>query len=320
MPGPIAVTGAAGWIGRGVCAWLEGGGIEVRRLTRSGSQPGTFAADLSGDQGDGPWRASLGGCAAVIHCAAHVHRPVEDAQERRQFQAVNVDGTRRLLAACKSAGVGRFVLASTVAVYDWSGGIGARKESDRLAPATAYARSKLEAEQLVQGSGLDWRVARIATVYGEGDTANFSRLAGALRRRRFVVPGDGGARKSVLPVTKAAELLARLACLPDAQGSTVNLAAPAAPSLAEICAAFVAACGFPQPPRAPLAALTAAGFLGDAAEKVGIRLPLTSDILGKLTTATVVDVSRMQSILPDIRWESFEETLRKSSLYYGGIV
>jgi nucleoside-diphosphate-sugar epimerase len=320
MPGPIAVTGSAGWIGREVCAWLEGNGQAVRRLTRSGSPPGSFKADLLAEPGDGALAGALGGCAAVIHCAAHVHRPVETAAERGLFQSVNVEGTRRLLAACEAAGVGRFVLASTVAVYGWAADGRARREDDPLAPATAYAGSKLESERLVRGSGLDWRIARISTVYGDGDRANFFRLAQALRRRRFVLPGDGRARKSVLPVDRAAELLARLASLPEARTGIVNLAAPYAPSLAEICSAFSAACGFARPVRAPLALLRAAGFFGDALARLGLSLPLTTQVLGKLTTETVVDVGRMRSYFPDLRWDSFEETLRKSSLYYGRIV
>ncbi len=334
----ILVTGANGFVGAALAAALVGESVPARFAVRCGTSEAELRGKVAaaardpgagravdvvrvGEVGAGTqWAAALSGIGAVVHCAAHVHRPLETPAEIRRFHAVNAEGTGRLLAACAASGAGRFVLASTTAVYDWAQDGRARGEDDRLAPASAYGRSKLESERLVQASGLDWRIARIATVYGDGDRANFFRLAEALRRRRFVLPGDGRARKSVLPVARAAELLARLALLPGAGGSIVNLAAPAAPSLAEICAAFCAACGYARPARAPLPLLRTAGALGDALAILGVRFPLTTDVLGKLTSETVVDVGRMQAYFPDLRWDTFEDTLRKSSLYYGRIV
>ncbi len=315
MSNRIAVTGATGWIGREVCGWLEGHGLEIRKLDRPQSIDGLVPLDLTAMEGDPSWSVALRGCLTVVHCAGHVHRPVETAEERRLFHAINVEGTRKLLAACRLEGVRRVVFVSTSALYDWSDGK-PKAETGSLRPMTAYAGSKLEAENLVRNSGLDWRIARLGTVFGVGDRANFQRLAQAMKRRRFVIPGRGDARKSVLPVARAGELLGRLAIDVDRGDITVNLAAPSASTLAEICHAFSRQCGFATAPRVPLPIMRCAGWAGDLLRITGVGVPLTSDTLRKLTTSTVLDVTKMLELFPAMEWLDFEPMLAGAASYY----
>jgi nucleoside-diphosphate-sugar epimerase len=311
----IAVTGASGWIGREVCDWLEGQGHSVRRLTRTGASRGTVCLDITAAEHDACWREALSGCSAVIHCAAHVHHPLETEADRNSFLSVNVNGTAKLLAACGTAGISRFVLASSSAVYDWSPG-GAVAEDAAVRPSTAYAASKLQAEDLVRESGLDWRIARLATVFGAGDTANFRRLARALKARRFILPGTGEARKSVLTASRAGQMLGRLATQEAGRKTVLNLAAPDAPTLREICEAFSRRCGFPAAPAAPVWLLRGAARVGDIVQGLGWPVPLTTDTLKKLTTSTVLDVTRMQHTFSDLIWPDFEEELSRAAHYY----
>lgn len=313
--GRVLVTGATGWIGREVCGWLEGHGLEVRKLDRPQGIDGVVPLDLMAEEGDPSWSVALRGCLTVVHCAGHVHRPVETAEERRLFHAINVEGTRKLLAVCRLERVRRVVFVSTSALYDWSDGK-PKLEAGPLRPMTAYAASKLEAENLVRNSGLDWRIARLGTVFGVGDRANFQRLAHALKRRRFIIPGRGDARKSVLSVERAGELLGRLAIGVDESGITVNLAAPSAPSLEEICNAFSKQCGFATAIHAPLSILRCAGLAGSLLQSAGIKSPLTTDILRKLTTSTVLDVTKMLELFPDLEWSDFESNLSGAASYY----
>lgn len=311
----IAVTGASGWIGGAVCAWLESKRRSVRRLVRIARSPEEARFDLCDPEHATSWPAALRGCTTLIHCAAHVHRPVETETERAQFETVNAAGTSRLVAACETAGVRRILLASTIAVYDWERP-GERGEEDACAPKTAYGRSKLAAEEAVRGWSGDWRIARLATVYGEGDRANFNRLAAALRRKRFILPGKGEARKSVVPLPRAAEILGRLALLEEARGTLMNVAAPEAPSLAEICRAFCVACGFAAPRRMPVGLLGLAARAGNLAAAAGGRAPLTTDVLEKLTSDTVVHTGRMKELFGDLSWEPFAESIRSMAGYY----
>ncbi len=107
--------------------------------------------------------------------------------------------------------------------------------------------------------------------------------------------------------------------MPNARGTIVNIAAPIAPSLAEICSAFTAVCGFGKAWSAPAGLLRVAARVGDCIAKLQGQFSLTSEILGKLTTETVVDVTRMQALFANLSWEPFEDTLRKSAIYYSKI-
>jgi nucleoside-diphosphate-sugar epimerase len=284
-------------------------------LTREGELPDGLKLDLTAAESGPRWREALFGCTAVIHCAAHVHRPIETEAEKELFGLVNVAGTAKLLAAALQAGVSRFVLVSSAAVYDWSKE-GPMNEDAALRPVTAYAKSKLEAESLVRSSTLDWRIGRLATVFGRGDTANFRRLALALKARRFVIPGQGNSCKSVLSASQAGELLGRLATQQEGSRIVLNLASPLAPSLREICTAFSRRCGFANAPMAPLWLLRGGAFLGDGLRVLGVPAPLDTNLLAKLTTPTVLDVSAMLQMFPDITWTEFEETLEPAADYY----
>ncbi len=313
----IAVTGAGGWVGQSVCRWLEQHDIPVRRLVRRPAVTGDRPFHLT--EPSTTWIEALRGCRAVVHCAAHVHRPVENDRERESFRQVNAEGTRRLAEAAAGAGVERLVLASSVAVYAWGADGRSRREDAATGGTTAYAVSKREAEAAVLAFRGTRCVARLATVYGRGDRANFARLARALRRRRFFIPGDGRARKSVIEVACAGEVLARLAAERSAPPEVVNVAAPEAPSLAEICGAFSRRCGFPAAPAIPLSLLRWAARAGDCLQGAWPGVPLSTGVLAKLTTDTVVDVGRLGVAFPDLDWPDFDETLRESASYYGSL-
>jgi len=312
----IGVTGANGWVGGAVCAWLENRGYEVRRLGRV-DDARTVRLDLTEPESSGAWRNAIADVTTLVHCAAHVHRPDETPAEVRLFQQVNVEGLARLVAAGRAAGLRRIVLAGSSAVYDWSQVGPAASETSPIVAATAYARSKLEGEQIVRASGLDWRIARLGTVFGAGDRANFLRLAQGLKRRRFVLPGRGAARKSVLPIAQAGEALGRLATEAAGGEGLLNVAAPDAPTLRDICDAFVRQCGFPPPVEVPLPLLRGLARAGDLAGGMRLRFPLTTATLRKLTTATVLDVSRMCARWPDLRWPDFDAALAGAADYYG---
>ena len=309
------MTGAGGWVGCSVATALRQRGFRVRELARTPAGPDGAPLDLLAPLADGRWSAALAGCAAVVHCAAHVHRPDETAEEIRLFEAVNVEGTAKLVRAAQAAGIERFVLVSSSVVYGASTGVAAQ-EGAAPAPMSAYGRSKVQAEELVRGSALAWVIARPATIFGGGDRANFRRLAHALRRGRFVVPGAGEARKSVLPVDLAGALLARLAVEPIPAGTVVNLALPEAPTLRQICDGFSRELDWPRARSVPRWLLSLAAKAGDGLAGVGGRAPLTTTTLGKLTASTVVDVTTQLRLLPRENWPDFAGALRECADSY----
>ncbi|MBX3703846.1 MAG: NAD(P)-dependent oxidoreductase [Steroidobacteraceae bacterium] len=108
----VLVTGSSGRIGSAIAARLA----LRHQLTGFDLRPGPLTTVI-GDLCDTALVArQLPGVDAVVHTAS-LHVPDLAARTAAEFRAVNVDATRRLLAACGDAGVGRFVYTSTTSLY-----------------------------------------------------------------------------------------------------------------------------------------------------------------------------------------------------------
>jgi hypothetical protein len=103
------------------------------------------------------------------------------------------------------------------------------------------------------------------------------------------------------------------------QDRIINIAAPCVPTLNEICIALSDACGVKPPRRVPLPLLRIAARVGDGLARIAGQAPLTSDVLRKLTTPTVLDTGRLVRLFPEIKWKSFRDSLQDSSDYYARI-
>src|SRR5262245_25397004 len=102
----VLVTGGTGFVGSNVVRALRDAGHEVRALIRTASRKPADLSDVSWVSGDVLDRPSLeaaaAGCEAVVHAAAVIgYLP----KERNRQEHVNLEGTRNILAAAKSAGV-----------------------------------------------------------------------------------------------------------------------------------------------------------------------------------------------------------------------
>lgn len=87
-------------------------------------------------------------CDVAVHFAAesHVDRSIEDAAP---FVRTNVEGTWRMIDACRASRVRRFVHVSTDEVYGSLGPGERSTESSPLAPTSPYAASKAASDLLV---------------------------------------------------------------------------------------------------------------------------------------------------------------------------
>jgi nucleoside-diphosphate-sugar epimerase len=145
--------------------------------------------------------------------------------------------TSRLALAAAQAGVRRFVLVSSVAVY----GPHAAGEIDETAdcrPATPYARSKLAAEQglmeIAAQAGMQTVILRPVTLYGDHDPGNVGRLLEAIDRGRFVWIGSGANRKSLIHREDAARACLLAALEPPRQPHGCYNVAGSSPTMREI--------------------------------------------------------------------------------------
>ncbi len=183
----ILITGGAGFIGSHTAeaAVAAGYGVRVLDDLSSGDRanlPKTIEF-IAGDVTDPEIVATaVAGCDAVLHLAALVSAP-QSLQAPLHTYHVNTTGTVTVLDAARRAGVRRFVLASTCAVY---GDLPGRKdENAAVQPRVPYAASKLMAEQWVQlyahAYGMETIVLRYFNVYGPRQRAD-SPYSGVLAR------------------------------------------------------------------------------------------------------------------------------------------
>ncbi len=184
----VLVTGASGFLGGAVCSELGGREHEVLSLVRRpGSEPpGTTA--VPGDLTDG---ASLAAAlaAAKPECVIHLAAEIASQRDARKVRDANVEGTRRLIAACESAGVRRMVFTSTVVTGDAKGEL--LDEESELPVETEYGRSKQEGERLLRESSLEDVVIRPSHVYGAGGWFVEEFVDRLRKPGRFAVIGSG---------------------------------------------------------------------------------------------------------------------------------
>jgi len=99
------------------------------------------------------------------------------------FERVNAKGTIEVARAAAAAGVGRFVLISSVKAMR-APGPQPITEADPGMPVNPYGLSKRRAEAgaraVAAGTGMDVVVVRSAVVYGPGVTGNLASLLDAL--------------------------------------------------------------------------------------------------------------------------------------------
>ena len=191
-------------------------------------------------------RAAFEGVTAVIHLAAIVRTPL-GFEDPAWVTQVNHWGTASVVETCVDAGVGRFVFASSAAVY---GPGGPFDESARCRPIGPYGQSKLRAEQCVLAAadrGLEPIILRLGTIYGiaasmrfDAFVNRFAYLAGI--GRSLTIYGSGEQRRAVVHVKDAS------AAVRDAaaghlgpKGRCLNVAS-ANPSVLEVVDAVRKAC------------------------------------------------------------------------------
>jgi nucleoside-diphosphate-sugar epimerase len=241
------VTGASGFLGHAVCAELRSREHSVTALVRRpGSEPpgtGAVAGDLS-DGGALQRALEQAKPDFVIHLAAEI----ATQRDPRKINEVNVNGTRRLLEACRDAGPIRFVFVSTVVTGDAHGAM--LTEDSALPVATAYGRSKQEGEVLVRASGLTHAILRPSHVYGPGGWYAEEIVKRLKQPGRLVVIGSGANLWDVVRVEDVAT-----ACVDAAQstaaGALYHVVDDEPISYYEFVAATASALGVGPPRRVP---------------------------------------------------------------------
>lgn len=202
----IAVTGGAGFFGYHVAQQLDGrDGWSVRLLDVVEPPEEDWEGQVDFHKVDvrdaDALRAALEGMDGVVHAAAALPLYPKD-----QIVSTNVDGTQRVLEACRDLGIQRVVHISSTAVY----GVPKKHpiyEDDPLVGVGAYGETKIEAERLCEefrsqeNGGLTVCILRPKTFIGTGRLGVFQILYDWVEDgKRIPAIGSGHNRYQLLEV------------------------------------------------------------------------------------------------------------------------
>ncbi|OJU83078.1 MAG: hypothetical protein BGO11_05170 [Solirubrobacterales bacterium 70-9] len=207
----VAVVGGTGTLGAPVVRTLVAKGATVRMLSRNATDVPAGAehhrVDLTSGEG---LAAALAGVDAVV----------DAANSTKGAEEVLVAGTRRLLEAEKSAGVGHHLAISIIGI-------------DQV--PMKYYRVKLAQEEAIEGGAVPWSILRASQFHQLLEMA-FSAAS------RFGVRPTGAAKvQPIDPVIVAARLAD--AALAAPAGRLPDIAGPQVETLSELSRAWAAARG-----------------------------------------------------------------------------
>ena len=195
----VRITGGSGFIAGAVRARLE-------------AFPDRYRVGCVSLRGGG-WRDSgFSGWDCVVHTAGIAHVKADPALAP-EYMRVNRDLTLEAARRAKADGARQFIFLSSVIVYGDPSPAGERfliGPDTPPAPANAYGRSKLEAEEglrALEDERFRVAVLRLPMVFGRGCKGNYNALA-ALARRSPVFPRFEN-RRGVVYVENLAEFIRR---------------------------------------------------------------------------------------------------------------
>jgi nucleoside-diphosphate-sugar epimerase len=218
------VTGANGFLGSHLMELLVAQGHRVKGLVRVTSDlrwvselpaqlcRGCLEDELSIEQ-------ALADVDVVFHCAA-----LTTACSRKEYSCANVEGTRRLVAACRRSSIRRLVFVSSAAAQGPSPDGHPMGEDEAAKPLTPYGRSKLEAELVVRGESgdLEWVTLRPPAIYGPRDT-DLLELFRSVGKGVIVRLGFGRRWQNLVHVRDVALAALLAADVPAAAGRVYNV-------------------------------------------------------------------------------------------------
>lgn len=300
----VLVTGANGFVGGHLRAWLAARNIDCCGAVRS--FPGGGDIEVVGEvDGTTDWTRALTGITVVVHLAARVHVLREKAVDPlAEFRRVNAAGTARLARQAAEAGVRRFILLSTIKVNGEETFGHPFGPDDPPAPVDPYSISKLEAEEallrIAGETGMEAVILRPPLVYGKGVGGNFARLVRLVRRGWYLPLGSIRNRRSLVGVENLCSLITACLAHPAATNRVLLVSDGRDLSTPELIRAIAGACGV-KPRLLPLPVPLLHLLAGLCGRKMEVRRLTGSLQLDSSGTSTLLEWQPPLSVAQGLR-------------------
>lgn len=291
----VFLTGATGFVGSHILTELLKRGYTARCLIRPATlhklkerpateyHPGDIADPASLISG-------MEGCEAIIHLVGIIREKGEAT-----FQRVHFLGAKNMVDAARQAGIRRFIHMSA---------LGASAQA-----ASEYHRTKVQAEEYLIQSGLDYTIFRPSIIFGPRD-GFVNLLAGVVRSNPFFFPviGSGNARLQPVSVYNVAQLFVESLSRPQAIGKVYEVGGPKAYTVNEIVELVLRTMKKRRTKVfIPVGVMVPLVRLMETASPV---VPITSDQLKMLLEDNVCDLEDLKSDF-SIEWIDFAEGIQE---------
>ncbi len=266
----VSLTGATGFLGWHIATEFAARGWNVRAITRPDSAkplPAGVEARPAPLEAEALKRV-LDGSELVVHAAG-----VTRAASERLFRAVNVDGTRAVVAAANAAGC-RLVHVSSLGAIGPGTPERPVHEDDRPQPVNAYAKSKLASEAVIRSDArVPWTILRPAGVYGPRDR-QFLPLVRLASRGLFLLIAPPSTAFTLVYVDDVARAVAAAAESDRAVGEAMFIGHAVPQSGYAILRQLAQAVGRPfNPRRIPSFAVRGLALAGELTWRIGREPP-----------------------------------------------
>lgn len=214
----VAVIGAGGFLGTNLVRFLASRIKDVRCYGRRRSFPDALhgLSWVTGEMADARLAETVAKCDVVIHLASTSTPATADRDIVADAEA-NVMDSLRLMEHCVAGGVGQLVFISSGGTVYGIPTVIPTPESAPTDPITAYGVAKLAVEKYLEifrrRHGLDYRILRVANIYGPYQTAEKGQgvvaafLARALTEMPLEIWGDGQVVRDYVFASDVAEAI-----------------------------------------------------------------------------------------------------------------
>ena len=191
----ILITGKNSYIGTSFENWLM-------------REPDKYKVDTV-DMKDGSWKENDFRQYDVVFHVAGIAHIKETSDNQDLYYKVNRDLAYETAQKAKEDGVEQFIFLSSMSVYGIENGV--IDKGTPLKPNTAYGKSKIEAEGLInelQDDSFTVATLRPPMVYGKGCRGNYPRLAGLAPKTPIFPKVDN--KRSMIYIDNLSEFVKQL--------------------------------------------------------------------------------------------------------------